>query len=91
MFTHSKDSPAYLTEYFTHEDTDSRGVKRPKTYRFYGSSFRGEEPRQPPDSRPSSEYNMLMFIIEDVDNSENIYREAVNMFAVVKINSFKSY
>lgn len=36
---------------------------------------------QPDDSRLPDDYNMLMFIVEDVDYSEKLVRQAVSKFS----------
>lgn len=80
-----------MQEYYTHVHNDTKKGKVETTYRFFGSSFRGENNNlyQPEDSRFTHDYNMLMFIVEDVEYSDKLVRKAVSKFAVTKIDDFK--
>lgn len=78
----------FYSEYYTLKYNES-GVEKSHRYRFYGSSFRGEKADfQPKDARKPSEYNLLMFMIEDCEYSETLVREAVNSYAATVIRKF---
>jgi hypothetical protein len=59
-------------------------------YRFYAQAFHGEREKEAvSESRDPQNYNMIMFIIEDVDYTETIVLDAVNSYVSTYVIEFR--